>query len=163
MKTLACLTVSVTALLLTGCPPQGDVMPSPVALVAGMEMEVNPQPADWDGRPGPDGIEVRVRLYRSDPVRAVPVSGTLEFLLFEGVLRAEQIAQAKPLRTWSYVGEPLHRHASRDIVGWSYMLRLDWGDDVPQADALTLISRYRLPDGRWLTSDPNSAIVIAKP
>ena len=163
MKTLAYLTVSVTSVLLAGCPPRGEVMPAPVALVAGMEMEVKPQPADWDGRPGPDGIEVRVRLYRNDPVRAVPVSGTLEFLLFAGILRSEQIARAKPLRTWSYVGEPLHRHARRDIVGWHYMLRLDWGADVPKADAVTLISRYKLPDGRWLYSDPNSAIVIAKP
>lgn len=161
MIMLARILMLAAAAVISGCPPQGEVMPKPVAAVVGMEMQVNLYALNWDGRPGPDGLEVRVRLYIPDPVRAVPVSGTLEFLLFEGRIPPERIEQTKPLRTWSFVGEPLQRHARPGPVGWHYMLRLDWGLDVPTSNSVTLISRYKLPDGRWLYSSPNSSIMIS--
>lgn len=161
MRSLKLVLMLAGAAVMPGCPMGGDAMPAPVAAVVAMEMQVNLRAVDWDGRPGPDGLEARVRLYRGEPLRAVPVSGTLQFLLFEGRLRPEQIEGATPLRTWSFVGEPLQRRAGRDMVGWHYVLRLEWGLDVPKAPSVTLISRYKLPDGRWLYSRPNSSIVIS--
>ena len=93
----------------------------------------------------------------------MPVSGTLEFILYAGRIRADKIATAKPLRTWSFVGEPLQRRAGRSMVGWHYVLRLGWLQDVPTCTSATLIARYKLPDGRWLYSDPNSSISIPQP
>jgi len=162
MKTLTRMTLLLAACtLLPGCPPSArDAMPEPTAVVAAIEMQVKPVALDWDESPGVDGLELQVRLYRNDPVRAVPVSGKLEFILYAGRIRADKLAGATPLRTWTFVGEPLQRRAGRDMVGWHYVLRLGWLAEVPTCKSATLVARYELPDGRWLYSDPNSSISI---
>ncbi|MBL7134371.1 MAG: hypothetical protein ISS78_09770 [Phycisphaerae bacterium] len=165
MKTLTRVTMLLgVCCCVPGCPPSGlDVMPEPVAVVAAIEMQVKPVAVDWDDSPGVDGLEIQVRLYRKDPVRAVPVSGKLEFMLYAGRIKADKIAAAKPLRTWSFSGEPLQRRAGRDLAGWHYVLRLSWLQDVPTCASATLIARYELPDGKWLYSSPNSSISIPQP
>lgn len=159
MRPLALVLILFAAATLPGCLVD-DGLPGPVDVVAGMEMQVNPSPVDWRGDPRADGIEVQIRLYREKPVQAVTVTGTLELLLYQGVVPARKIAQLKPLRTWSFSGAPLRKHARPDMTGCHYVLQLDWGTEAPPAGDLTIIARYRPPEGRWLYSEPNSSIVI---
>ena len=147
--------------LLAGCPVSGDRLPGAVDVVAGMELQVNPSPVDWRDDPAPDGFAVQVRLYSGAPVRAVTVTGTLELLLYRGIVPARRIGQVKPLRTWSFSGKPLRQHARPDLVGCHYVLQLDWGTRPPPAGGVTIIARYRPPGGQWMYSKPNSSIVIA--
>lgn len=154
MRPPALVLMLAASALLTGCGPGG------VDVIAAMEMQVVPRPVDWRADPAPDGLQVQIRFYSGQPVRAVTVNGTLELLLFQGVVPAGRIAQAKPMRTWSFAGRPLRELAEPDLVGCYHMLRLDWGNLPPPVGSVTLIARYRPPEGQWLYSRPNSSIVI---
>ncbi|MCD6364533.1 MAG: hypothetical protein J7M14_01530 [Planctomycetes bacterium] len=143
-----------------GCANWGHGPPRPVAAVDGIEMRVNPIALNWDGLSGADGLLTTISLYRKTPMRAVTVSGTLELLLFEGAVAPGYIEKAQPIETWSFSSEQLAEHVVRDMVGWSYVLRLGWTGARPQASSVTLVARYRPPGGQWIYSAPNSSITI---
>jgi len=151
--------ILLAPVFLAGCLTT-DRLPGPVDDIAGLELQVKPEPVDWQGDAAPDGLAAQVRLYSGDPVRAVTVTGTLELLLYEGVVKARHIAQNTPLRTWSFSGQTLRRQARADLVGCHHVLQLPWGPRRPPPGPVTLVARYRPPDGPWTYSEPNASIVI---
>ena len=105
----------------TSTPPQavGDV--DDILVLA------DPVAANWDGQVGSDGLDVGVLLFRHDRKLPVTVKGTLELRLYEGVVRAEDLSKARPLRTWRFDSAQLRSLLGRTPAGWGYALRLPWG------------------------------------
>ena len=160
------LFVALWPLSVVGCLRNPNSPPPAQAKVDAIEMRVMPAAVNWDAKPGPDGLQGVVILYSlgesASAVRAVPVSGTLELLMFKGRVTASTAGEVKPAYTWTFTGEQLLPMLEHGIVGWEYVLRLKWGDKPPCMGAVTLVARYRQPDGRWLYSAPNCSITISK-
>jgi hypothetical protein len=128
--------------------------PPPVARPDGIHVLLTPVPINWDDRPGPDGFALDVYFSHNDQDLSVTVSGPLEFMLYEGRLPAGGLAEAKPFCAWAFSPVRLRRHLKTGPPGWGYAMRLGWGDRMPKSSAVTLIARYRPPDGPALLSRP---------
>lgn len=154
-----CLGLLVPALCagLAGCNSAASISATPppaVGQVDSILVQTLPAAVNWDGQPGPDGLEARVYLFQYDRKLPVAAKGTLEFTVYEGILRAEGIAEAKPFYSWRFDGETLKEHLTRSAVGWGYTVRLGWGAAAPAASAVTLLSRYLPPEGRPIVARP---------
>jgi hypothetical protein len=112
---------------------------------------------DLDGKPGPDGIGVRVYASRPGSSGAVPVkTGTLELLMYDGAHVREQLASLQPRHLWTYPADKLKPYLQKTSIGTSYRFAALWGDDKPTSDRVTLIARYTGPDNRQIYSAPSS-------
>src|SRR5512143_2791389 len=91
-------------LWLAGCTTPGDgtqpaQMPFPIDTLVLISA---PAAVNVDANPGPDGIAVRIFGWSETRARALPLeSGTLEVLMFDGVINEQTPATAKPLHIWS--------------------------------------------------------------
>ena len=144
---------------LAGCNTSGQRKvspnpPPPVDEIDRIFLQTSPNAINWDGKPGPDGLEVYVHLFRYSKGLPVTVRGSLEFVLYEGVIGVKDLASAKPFRSWRFNGKELNSHRIRIMTGWGYAMRLGWGQAAPTASAVTLLVRYISPKGRSVCSDP---------
>ena len=157
------LLAAAIAVGMAGCVAGRDSPPRPVAAVNSVEMMGLPAAVDLDGRPGPDGWAVQVFLFQaesSSKVRTVTVSGTLQFLLLAGDVAGSDLLTATPIHTWSFTGPQLSRNVIRRLGLWGYGLRLQWPTPRPQAGTVTLVVRYKPPEGdRWVYAKPTVSIV----
>ena len=114
--------------------------------------------SNLDGKPGPDGVQVRVFFYRSgQKVETVAGTGTLEILMFDGNLTRADLTgatSAAPLGVWSYTPQELQLFQARWKGLWCYQLILPWGKERPRSGGVTLMGRYREKDGLELHSRP---------
>jgi hypothetical protein len=115
---------------------------------------VPPAAINWDGVPGPDGVQVNVFLYLADRAEPVLVKGALEFMMYEGRRPRNGLETVQPLRTWKFTEQELGTHEMRGPAGWGYMAQLGWGKDVPKSAVVTLTVRYLPPSGPPVTSAP---------
>lgn len=163
---------TVMAMLLGGCvqPPPPDKLtatpPEPIAGVDHMIVEITPpMPINMDDVPGPDGLQARVYFFQNGRNLPVTVSGNLEMSLYEEVAAASnssQLTAREPMRTWTFNASELNQRLIRTIIGYGYMVRLNWGSQPPIASKITLVGRYRLPNGQYLLSDPVTIPVVLK-
>jgi hypothetical protein len=144
---------ALAAALAGGCGEPGPTKvsaepPRPVEHVDQITLSLSPPtPVNWDDRPGPDGVQVKVYFFRVDQPLPVTVGGTLEFLLYEGRIERGGFEGVEPFRVWRFGPEALPSYLGRGLVGWSYAMRLGWGANPPAARSLTLRARYLPPDG----------------
>jgi hypothetical protein len=89
-------------------------------------------------------------------------SGTLEVLMFDGVINEQTPSTAKPLHVWTQTAAELKSVAAKTHVGVSYPLTLLWGKNRPSEDVITIASRFIAPDGRAIYSAP-STIPVGNP
>lgn len=123
--------------------------------VDAIELYVLPVVLDWDKVPGPDGIQARAMLFRFSEAPPVRLSrGTLDFLLYRGRLKAEDLATATVFHTWSFTPAEIAPSLERNIVGDGYTLRLAWGAHVPDGEFVTLVARYVPSKGAPVRSAP---------
>ena len=153
---------ALLAAALAGCNGPGALTASPPPAVGQVDRVVlSPVPvaSNWDGRPGPDGLEVTVRLFQYRRELPVTVKGTLEFLLYEGVIDAQELPETQPVRTWRFSEDGLREHLHRSMFGWGYSVRLGWASDVPQTSSVTLLTRYLPPEGPPVVSRPMAVLM----
>ncbi len=128
-----------------------------------LDLFLLPLALDLDGRPGPDALGARVYAgSRRSAIGAPLTSGRLEMLLFDGVVRADELGQATPLRVWSYEGGKLAAYAQKTSIGTGYRFILSWGEQAPRKERITLVARYTAPDGFVVTSAPGSIPLVVK-
>ena len=161
MKPAAKLFAAAAALAVAGgCEPPGKVsrtMPPPVAQVDRLDVHVVGAAAvNWDDKPGPDGVVVRVYFYQYHQPKTVTVNGVLEFMVFEGSLSASTIDKAVPFKIWKFPADELPAFAVRSTVGWGYAIQLAWDKDVPKTRRITLVARFVSPTGAEIFSAPVS-------
>jgi len=102
-----------------------------------------PSAVDLDGRPGADGITVRIFASTATEPRGVPIrAGTLEVLLFDGPLRPGQPLPSKPLHVWSLTPQQLLPLASESKLGTGYQLTLPWTGTPPVRASVSVIARH---------------------
>jgi hypothetical protein len=129
--------------------------PAPVAEVHAVDFwAAPPAVVNWDDDPGPDGIQVRLFLYRVDRPEPVAGKGTVEFMMVPGMSRQGESEAPAPLRVWTFTPQELATRQVRGMVGWGYIIQLGWGRDVPTVPVVTFTARYTSPDGKAVVSAP---------
>ena len=122
-----------------------------------------PTALNFDQLPGPDGFMARVYATSTKSAATVPIqNGTLEVLMFDGVLKDENPASSKPLRVWTYPANELKPYGQRASVGFAYVLTFLWGDARPTQDKITIVARYVPPRGSPIYSGPTSISIAIK-
>ena len=129
-------------------------MPVPVARVDKVNLLSHPAPVNFDELPGPDGFKVQVFMFQNSKPEPVLVTGTVQFLLFEKNVTAEEMSSLEPCLVWTYSGDKLTQHAVRSRIGWGYAANLRWGTHKPTSTSVSLAALYRSPDGRAVYSEP---------
>ena len=156
------LIASLSALVLAGgCGPNAlrgsKHQPSaPVHTVDQIEMFSSMAGINFDHIPGADGVSIQVLLYQLVQPKPVTVTGTLEFLLFDGKIAREEMHTRQPLHIWRFSGQQLPQYLFRSMVGWGYAMDLRWGKRAPTSKLITVAVRYVPPpgEGRIVYSDP---------
>jgi hypothetical protein len=162
MRNTFAILVCLAGLALAGCTPPAPRPPAPTVRVDNITMLAMPALVNLDGLPGPDGLRVdALYFFRADKPEPLPIAGTLEFRLYEGVVRRSNLGEATPLHTWRFSGERLQRSLRLKGVGWGYQMILPWEDDGPSpaASSVTLVSRYSHPEARPVWSEPTSIFI----
>lgn len=142
--------------------PKPAETPSPT--VSSKVDEVNlvamPVAVNLDAVPGPDGIVIKV--FAVDERQAKPgaiESGTLEVLMFDGSFDAARLAANQYRHLWSFTANQLKPYEFTSTIGTGYNLTLPWGNDRPREDRISVVVRYRSPQGKLIYSAP-SAITV---
>ncbi len=121
-----------------------------------------PFAVNFDQVPGPDGFVVKV--YAVDPSQPKPVAipdGTLELLMFDGILKDNDPNISKPRRTWSFSVKDLNHFITKTSIGTGYQLAARWGDSKPKGDKISVIARYTSAGVTILYSAPSVISVSA--
>ncbi len=154
-RLLTCLPACLLVLgCLTGCASTRSHTNAPIDQ---LHLLVTSVALDIDGKPGPDGIGVRVYASHTGSSEAVPVKvGTLELLMYEGAHVRGELASLQPRHLWTYPADQLKAYLQKTSIGTSYRFAALWGEDKPTSDRVTLIARYTGPDNREIYSAPSS-------
>ncbi len=144
---------------LAGCNTNGPqkvsaTPPSPMDEIDRIFLQTSPNAVNWDGKPGPDGLEVCVHMFRLSQALPVTVRGTLRFTIYEGVISEKDLASARPFRSWQFDGEKLKLHRVRLMMGWGYAMRLGWGRNMPTTSSVTLAVEYLPQKGDSVHTNP---------
>jgi len=162
----AWVALAAGAAAMSGCPsgPQkvSKHPPAPVADVEGIVPLTPPAATNWDGRPGADGLQVSVLLFRRGQGLPVTVRGALECVLYEGIIRSDALADARPWRSWRFEADDLRGRVVRTAYGWGYAVILPWGATPPGTSSVTLVVRYHPPSGPAVVSKATVVPVTAK-
>jgi hypothetical protein len=106
-----------------------------------------------------------VKVYAGNRSHPRPVSirsGTLELLMYDGILKARSLNTAKPHRTWKYTSEELKEHILKTSIGICYQLAPQWGEAKPLGDKISVLAHYTSPEGLSLYSAASVIAVTAK-
>ena len=115
-----------------------------------------PVALELDGRPGPDGIGVRLYASARGTARGLAIRrGTLDVLMFEGAVDPELLRTTPPHEVWSFPATDLQAMSARTSLGVGYQLALRWAKRPPRSGAVTVMARYLSPDGQVLYSAPD--------
>lgn len=162
MMRLAWILLGLMAGAAVGCagPVGSGSRPAAVDRVDGVVLESQPVAIDLDGKPGADGVRVRLHFYQVDAqngLRPVGVLGTVEILLFEGKVQPEAISATKPFHIWQFTASQLQQHQGKDNYGlWCYDFVLNWGQHVPSTRGITLSTRYTPRAGQPIYAPPTT-------
>ena len=130
--------------------------PSSKARVDELDLVTMPVAVNLESKLGLSGIQVKI--YASDSQRPKPhaiTDGTLEILMFEGLV-GDSFDQTNRCRhLWSFPARDLLTSAVTTTVGTGYLFPLAWGKDRPRADKITVVARYLPPQGPVIYSAPS--------
>lgn len=154
---------ALLCLLLAVCLGCRSLIPTSDSPIDSLHLLVTSVALDLDKLPGPDGVGVRIYASRKDSTEAVPImSGTLEILMFDGSVSADQVASVEPIKKWSYPAETLKKYVQKTSIGTSYRFAALWGDAKPKDARVTVVTRYIAPDGKQIYSAPGSVPLALK-
>ena len=121
-----------------------------------------PVALDLDGKPGPDGIAVKLYANNAHNPRAIRIrEGTVEFVMFDGTFHGR--TNPPPiLHTVTYAAPQLRLHEFNSKIGWGYDFSLRWGTNLPTQRIMSVGVRYTAPDGSTIVSRPRSVTVLNK-
>jgi len=85
--------------------------------------------------------------------RAIP-AGTVEFYMFDGMLRGFPAGGQGGRHMWTFEAAELKPMKISTAIGTAYQFALCWGDDVPRTATISIIARYRIEDGPDIISAP---------
>ncbi len=116
-----------------------------------------PVALNFDQVPGVDGFAVKVYAGSSQVPKSVRIpDGTLEILMFDGLLSGTDFAATPPLRIWTYPAAALKKFEIVTSIGTGYQLTPQWGEAKPTRDKITVVARYTSAGGVTIYSAPSS-------
>lgn len=122
-----------------------------------------PVALNLDGKPGPDGIGVRIYASAAGLAKGIPITrGTLEVLMFEGVVSDSEMRLKPAHHTWTLPADALQPFVSETSLGTGYQLALKWEQHFPRTPVVTVMARYHSPEGADLRSAANTVSVALK-
>lgn len=117
-------------------------------VVDGLHLFGLPITLNLNGQPGADGFAVRIFVTKSGSAKGVPISeGSIEALMFDGVVRYDEILTNAPTQKWSFNAKQLMPFRERSQLGDGYRLVLRW-NEAPKHGHITVIARYLPPKDR---------------
>jgi hypothetical protein len=161
IRPLAALMLLSLLLGSAGCVTSGPrAKPAPNGRSSGrideLDLVTMPVAVNLESKLGLNGIEVKI--YACDYQRPKPQpikEGTLEILMFEGLV-GDSFDQTNRCRhLWSFPARDLVTSAVSTTVGTGYLFPLAWGKDRPHADKITVVARYLPPQGPMIYSAPS--------
>lgn len=115
-----------------------------------------PSAINTDAIPGQDGIAVKVFAGNAHKPKPFAIrDGSLEILLYDGLLKPDLGTDIRPLKTWKLSLEQLKTHEFKSTIGVGYRLTLLWTDARPTKRRATAVAKLTLPDSREIYSAPN--------
>jgi hypothetical protein len=156
--------------LLVGCASDSGPKRRPITNAAVNTDAINelnllavPVALNFDQIPGPDGFVLKVYAgNRKQPKPIAIVGGSLEVLMFDGILNLSKPVSHQPRRIWTIPAEQLKNYQVTTSIGAGYELSLRWGDVVPVKDRITVTARYTSPAGERVSSAPSIISVSGK-
>jgi len=122
-----------------------------------------PAALNLDQTSGPDAFAVKVYAGSLSYPKPVPIrEGTLEILMFDGVLKSGETASVKPLKIWQYTVAELKAHAFNTSIGICYQFTPQWGTNAPQQDRITIVGRYFSPSNAQIVTVPSTVEMNVK-
>ncbi len=129
---------------------------APVPRVDAVILRALPAAVNLDDKPGPDGINVSVNLFRTDKPLAVKLqAGVIELLMYDGKISATELARAEPVKVWRYPAGLFSRAGSDAAVGYTYRVALAWGKNTPSKNTVTISARLLRPGRSPLYAMPS--------
>lgn len=137
---------------------------SPVPSPDKMDMDIQWGKFFWDDDPYADGVTVKLRMWRLDrPLAFALQQGLVEFTVYEGAIEDDALASTIPFHIWRYTARGLNKAGGKKvIIGWQYEVQLDWQDNVPRTDEITLSARIVRPGKAALYAKPAKIRLIDK-
>jgi len=120
-----------------------------------------PVPEGDSSRPSNrDGFQTAVWFFVNGQDAPTLVNGQVEVLMYDGVVSADAVPTAAPLHVWAFPGNQLEPYADRHrLLGWGYNFGLlEWGDDAPTQNRVTVAVRYTGGDSP-VYSAPQTVII----
>ena len=146
--------------LLVGCSSGDKRLTAPTrGPITELHMLAVPVALNLDPRPGPDSLAVKIYAGNLRDAKPVAItSGTLELMMFDGILKKSTNAPT-PLHTWTYPARELPRYQFKASIGIGYEFTASWTTNKPTAAKITLISRYLPDSGTPIYSAPSTISV----
>ena len=121
-----------------------------------------PMTFNMDATPGPDGFAVRVFVTKGGGAKGTVInSGTLEVLMFDGVVDADKVAVDQPKQVWRFTPHQLLSLREQTSLGTGYRFALRW-QEPPTRGYITIVARYVPPQGRPVYSSPSAITATIK-
>ena len=125
----------------SGSGPSKGVITAKSAPVDQLHLISLPVGVDLDGKPGADGFVIKIFASRRGSARPVAIrSGTLDVLLFEGIL--ENLEKSKPVREWHFTASDLKKTQVPSSIGPAYQVSLAWDHSAPLKSQFTVLVRW---------------------
>jgi hypothetical protein len=151
---------SIVLCLLTGCASPKSTNSAPrfsSSEIQEVHILTTPFAVNFDQVGGPDGFAVRV--YAGNPQNVKPfeiTQGSLEILMFDGVVPMADIGKVEPLRTWKYSAREIKNYMRNTSIGTSYTFTPVWEKAEPQKGKITVVVCYTSTKGMKVYSSPSS-------
>jgi hypothetical protein len=121
-----------------------------------------PVALDLDGKPGPDGIAVKLYANTARDPKAVRLrEGTIEFVMFDGTFH-RRTNPPPIIRTFTFTAPELRLHEYSSKIGWGYDFTLRWGTNLPTQRIMSVGARYTVTNVPPIVSRPSSVTVLNK-
>jgi len=139
--------------LLAGCATTGGGRADQVQEVHLFGM---PAALNMDGRPGADGFAVRVYIIKPGSVKGAQIgSGSIEVLMFDGVVGVNDMTSVPPAQTWRFARRELAPLEEQTSLGFGYRFTLRW-NAKPNQGHITLVARHVPTKGDVVYSAPST-------
>jgi hypothetical protein len=121
-----------------------------------------PVALDLDGKPGPDGVAVKLYANNPEHPKALRMrEGTLEFIMFDGTFHGR--TNPPPIvQSFTFAASEFRLHEFNSKLGWGYEFTLRWGTNLPTQRIMSIGARYTAPNSRPIVSRTSSVTVLNK-
>ncbi len=104
---------------------------------------------------GVNGVAAKIFAAAAEDKKTRPIrEGTVDFLLFDGILKELPPGGAGGRHIWTFAAKELEPLKISTAIGAAYLFALAWGSDVPAGDTITLVARYHPLEGPVIYSQP---------